>query len=998
MKFNFGKLRVLLLFLCMAISGLSVAQEVTISGKVTDASSQEPLIGVTIIINGTTDGTISDFDGNYRISAQKGQELIFSFIGYASQTIVVADQTSLNIGLEVDTRGLDEVIVIGYGTTKKEDLTGAIQTVSSSDFKQGAITSPQDLLNGKVSGVQITSGGGAPGSGTTIRIRGGSSLSASNDPLIIIDGVPLDNGDVSGMRNPLNAINPTDIETFTVLKDASATAIYGSRASNGVILITTKTGSKTGLHIEYNGNISVNDPTKTIAILSPEQYRELLPTVFPDNANLMGEANTRWMDEILSASVSTDHNVSLSGTIGDDLPFRASIGYNNSNGILETSEMERTTGSINLTPTFFDDQLRVNVSLKGMSIKNRFADTGAIGNAVRMDPTQMVRGETYSAFGGYYTWLDNSGTPIDIAPDNPLAMLNQKHDESDVTRFIGNLKLDYTLPFLPEMRATLNMGADFSKGEGDVVTDPMAAFDLAAYNRGGAVSTYEQKKENKILDFYLNYAKELPTLASRLDAMVGYSWQQYWYSDETEANFNEANADGDYTRDAYNLQKEENYLVSFFGRVNYVYQDKYLLTFTLRNDGSSRFSEDNRWGWFPSVALGWNMKKESFLAEKDWLSVLKLRLGYGITGQQDVNQNYGYFGVYNRGLSTASYVFHNPTGSSYDRVVYNTLRPQAYDENLKWEETTTYNIGIDYGFLNNRIYGSLEFYLRETNDLLNTIPIPAGSNLSNELLTNVGSLENKGVELSINADVIETNDWSWSVGANVTYNKNEITKLTQVDDPNYLGVLTGDIDGGTGNTVQIHQIGSAANSFFVYEQIYDVDGTPIQGAYVDRNGDGTVNENDLYVYKNKAPKVMLGLNTSVTYKNWDFSASGRANLGQYVYDNISSNGAFYNRLQTNGQYISNIVDDIYNTEFQSDEFFSDYYVQNASFFRLDNVTLGYRFNNVMNNKMNVRVYGSVDNVFVVSPYDGIDPEIESGIDNNIYPRPRIFMMGVNVSF
>ncbi|PWD99287.1 SusC/RagA family TonB-linked outer membrane protein [Marinilabilia rubra] len=1000
MKKQFNFYKILFLFLGLGLFISASAQEITVTGTVTDADNGEPLPGVTVVIKGTQQGAITQPDGTYSVQAPEEAVLAFSFIGYKTSEVAIDGQNVINVGLRPDVLGLEEVVVIGYGVSKKKDLTGSVQTVSADDFNQGSITSPQQLMNGKVAGVQITDGGGAPGSGTTIRIRGGSSLSASNDPLIIIDGVPIDNEDVSGMRNPLNVVNPNDIETFTVLKDASATAIYGSRASNGVILITTKKGKTGELKIDYTGKMSVHQPTEMVDVVDAGQYREMLGKFFPENTNLMGDASTDWQDEIYETAISTDHNIAFSGTVKDALPFRASVGYNNSNGILKKSSMERVTAALNLNPSFFGDHLRINTSLKGMSIKNNFSNEDAIGDAIAMDPTQPIKADEYDRFGGYYAWTNASGNPNNIAPQNAVARINQRTDLSMVQRFVGNFQADYKFHFLPELRANLNVGMDYSKSEDDggVQTPANAAWDTEAFLRGGAYSHYAQEKRNELLDFYLQYTKPLDDIDSRIDVMGGYSWQHFWRNNEDEAYFNEADSEGSFVRDPYNLTKTENYLVSFFGRLNYVFKEKYFLTFTLRNDGSSRFSEENRWGLFPSMALAWNISDEAFLEQSSAVSNLKLRLGYGVTGQQNIGSDYGYFGTYRTGQPTAQYVYYNPQSGNYVKIPVTTLRPEGYDKNLKWEETTTYNVGLDYGFMNDRIYGSLDVYLRKTEDLLNEIPVPAGANLTNQLFTNVGNLENKGFEISLNTIPYESNDFTWELGANFTYNENEITKLTQVDDPNYLGVQHGGISGGTGNNIKIHQVGQPAGSFFVYEQVYDADGRPLEGVYVDQNEDGQINESDLYVAGSASPKYIIGLNTSLRYKNWDLSVSGRANLDMYVYNNMASNGAFYNKLQVNGNFLNNIHSDIYNTGFYDPNYFSDYYVQNASFFRLDNVTLGYNVNDLLNSGLKIRVYGSVDNVLVVSEYDGIDPEISDGIDNNMYPRPRTYMMGVNVSF
>nr|WP_319399348.1 TonB-dependent receptor [uncultured Carboxylicivirga sp.] len=991
-----------LLFLFLAIfSFLNIhAQEMTVTGVVTDSDDGMPLPGVTVAIKGTTTGTITTPDGAYSLKAQKGQTLIFSFIGYKNVESIISDQTQINISLEADVIGMEEVVVIGYGTSKKKDLTGSIQTVSADDFNQGVVSSPQQLINGKVAGVQITDGGGAPGEGATIRIRGGSSISASNDPLIIVDGVPLDNNGINGMRNPLNVVNPNDIETFTVLKDASATAIYGSRASNGVILITTKKGKAGGMKIDYAGTFSVATPASKLDILSADEYRDVLTEKFPSNTNLLGEGNTDWQDEIYRTAVSTDHTVALSGMIVDNLPYRFSAGYNLTNGILDESSMDRKTLALNVNPSFFDDHLRVNISAKGMFIKNNFSNQDAVGAAVSFDPTRTAMLPGYEAYGGYYAWVRSDGSPNSNAPSNPRALIDQKMDKSLVNRFVGNAQFDYKFHFLPDLRANLNLGYDYSEGkdDGGVQVMPGAAWDTEAYLRGGAYNNYMQYKKNELLDFYLQYTKALPSIDSRFDVMGGYSWQHFWAQDKSASWFNLPNDKDEFVRDVENTNRYENYLVSFFGRINYVLSEKYYLTFTLRNDGSSKFSKDNRWGLFPSAAAAWSIKDESFLSESGVISTLKLKVGYGVTGQQDIGTNYGYFGTYTSGQPYARYIYYNSSTGSYDKVPFVTIRPNGYDANLKWEETTTYNVGFDYGFLNDRISGTIDLYKRVTDDLLNQIPVPAGANLTNELVTNVGSLENKGVEFTVNALAIDKGDFKWNIGANVTYNKNEITKLTSVDDPDYLGVMTGGISGGTGNMIQIQQVGKPANSFFVYQQVYDANGKPIEGVYMDRNEDGEFNESDLAAYQQAAPKVMLGLNTSLSYKNWDLSIVGRANLGQYVYNNMASSRGWYNSMQISGEYLNNLHTDVLNTNFNTAQYFSSYYVQKASFFRMDNITLGYDVSDVLNNKMKMRVYTSVNNAFVISGYEGMDPEVNGGIDNNIYPRPRTFLLGVNVTF
>ncbi|MGL5227293.1 MAG: SusC/RagA family TonB-linked outer membrane protein, partial [Bacteroidales bacterium] len=863
-------------------------------------------------------------------------------------------------------------------------------------ISRGVATSPQDLLQGKTPGVVVTSAGGAPGSGATIRIRGGSSLTASNDPLVVIDGVPVDNSGISGVSNPLSTVHPNDIESFTVLKDASATAIYGSRASNGVILITTKRGGsglKGGqkVRVNYDGNVRVNTRAKSVDVLSGDQFREAMQEYWgdvPQAIALMGQDNTDWQDQIFRTSVSTDHNVSVSGA-GRNLPYRVSVGFTADNGILKTSHMDRTTLSVALSPTFFDQHLRVNLNAKGMYIKNRFADQGAIGAAVVFDPSQPVYSDNFgSGIGnGYFSWLRPTETGFlfnDIATINPLALLDQRKDVSEAYRSLGNAQFDYKFHFLPDLKANLNLGYDVSKSDGSVNIFENSPLSYKENNKNGTGqrNRYDQYKYNLLLDFFLNYNKEFKSIMSRLDVMAGYSWQHFYRKEnsKTTTYLGEETYSSDF--------KTENYLVSFFGRLNYTFMDRYLLTFTLRNDNSSRFSKDNRSGVFPSVALAWKMTEEPWLRDQDIVSDLKLRAGYGITGQQDIYSDYPYLARYTAELGYALY----PMGG----VGYvPPLRPDGYDPNIKWEETKTFNVGFDYGFFDQRISGTFDYYYRDTKDLLNKIPVPAGSNLTNEIITNVGSMTNRGIEFSINTKPIVSKDWNWDLGFNVTYNENKITKLNLSSDPNYY-VATGGISGGTGQTVQAHKVGYPAYSFYVYEQVYDKDGNPLEGVYVDRNRDGVINDADKFIMHNPAPKVTMGLTSKLLYKNWDFSFSLRANVGNYVYDNLEAGNTNSSGFYNSNQFLNNML--ARGTYFKNPQYMSSYYVRNASFLRCDNITLGYSFENISRAISNLRVYSTVQNPFVITKYSGLDPEVFGGIDNNVYPRPISVMVGASISF
>jgi iron complex outermembrane receptor protein len=966
---------------CLLFVPAMVLGQRTITGKITDSETGEGMPGATIIVVDLFTGTYSDGDGNYSIALPEGYDkLRVTYVGYAEVEQTVGSSNELNFTMKPGTT-LDEVMVIGYGKVKKEDATGAIQTVGEEFFNQGAITGPQELLAGKIAGVQIVQGSD-PGGGAAIRIRGGSSLSASNDPLIVIDGVPVANDGISGARNPLNIVNPNDIETFTVLKDASATAIYGSRASNGVILITTKKGALgKKIKVNYNGNFAVSNTTGKIDVLNGDEYRALITDQFGEGhpaVDLLGTANTDWQDQIYQTGIQNDHNINVSGGIGA-IPYRVSVGYTNKSGVLKTDGFNRGTAAINLSPGFLDNRLQINFNLKSMLTANQFANRGAIGSAVRFDPTQEIMDEG-NPYGGYYTWTQPNGNPNPIAPANPVALLNQRDDQSDVTRHIISGQIDYRFGFLPSLRANLNLGYDVANGEGSVNVPIDAAFQFADT---GLTQIYWQNKRNELLDFYLNYTEEFGDLD--VDVMGGYSWQHFFRQSYSYGT----NVAGTKIIQPEDTNTREYYLVSLFGRANLTFKDRYLFTFTLRQDGTSRFGPENRFGLFPAAALGVKIIDD----QPGAVNNIKLRLGYGVTGQQDIGGDfYPYLARYLSSFPNAQYQFGNQ--------FYTTLRPNGYDANIKWEETTTYNVGIDYAFLDNRISGAIEYYQRYTTDLLNFIPVPAGTNLTNFITTNVGDLENKGFEFSVNAIPYENkeNNAFWEIGLNMTLNRNKITRLTATEDPNYQGVFTGGISGGVGNTIQIHSVGYPANSFFVYSQVYDEAGIPIEGLFEDLNGDGQITPDDRYRFENPAPDVFFGLTSLFSYKDFEFSFAGRANLGNYMYNNVLSDGGNYNGLYNSTNFLGNIHGDYQSIDFSVPQYLSDHYIVDASFFRLDNVTAAYNFRNIMEGSNNIRVSLTAQNVFVITNYPGLDPEIFGGIDNNFYPRSRTILLGVNANF
>lgn len=999
----------LFLFFMMGILSVSTmyaqgGSSNVVNGTVLD-SNGESIIGASVLVKGSATGTVTDLDGKFQLNAPANATLVISYIGYKAQEVAVAGQKNITIRLADDSELLSEVVVIGYGTVKKDDATGSVVAIKAEEMNKGLTTTASDLLAGKVAGLNITSEGGEPGAKNVIRIRGGSSLSASNDPLIVIDGIPMNSDGPAGLSDPISALNPNDIETFTVLKDASATAIYGSRASNGVIIITTKKG-KAGqkLRVSYSGNVSFSQNQKKIEVLSGNELRNFLEERYSTLAEysnavaLLGESNTDWQDEIFRTGVNTDHNVSVFGSIGQYVPFRASIGYTNQNGTLKTSNFERVTGSISLTPSLLENHLNISVNAKGTYADITRADANSVGAATSFDPTQSVMSGN-SNYNGYFTWTDASGLPTTIATKNPLAMLEDKQDLSYARTFVGNTQFDYKLHFFPDLKFNLNLGLDYSDSNGKVVTDPNSALD---YANGGYNKRWTTTRKNELIDFYTQYVKDVTSIYSKFDVMGGYSWQHFHEEGvQTEERITKLGEDGlpEKVSDPRNW-KTEYYLVSFFGRFNYTLLDRYLMTFTLRSDGSSRFSEDNRWGLFPSLAAGWKMKEENFLKDVDVLSDLKLRLGWGITGQQNIGfGNYAYQAQYKLSEGQAYYLMgYNPDGSA---IWIPVLRPETYNPDLKWEKTYTSNVGVDFGFLNNRITGSLDYYYRKTKDLINEeTKVASGANFGEYVASNIGTLTNQGLEFSIQAKPIVTRDFTWDLGYNIAWNKSKITKLNLANDTS-VGKAQGWVGGDGGTYSQIHSVGHAPFSFYLYEQVYDENGKPLEGVYVDQNNDGVIDEKDKIFFKKPAPDVTMGFNSKWTYKQWDLGFNARVSLGNYVYNGVAASGAntSFSSIYSQG-FISNVRKSALETNFQSKQLLSSYYVQNASFLKLDNVTLGYTLPNIFGAGTSGRVFGSVQNLFTITPYDGLDPEItkNNGIDYELYPRSRSFIFGVNLNF
>lgn len=1004
MKKSMQKIMALFLgtFALMLLSITTFAQNV-ITGKVTDSKDGSPAAGVTVTVSGTKIATQTAADGTFRISApSKDAKLVFTSTEFNRLEVPANGQASLEVSLVQATQRLSEVVVIGYGSAKKKDLTGAIQNVTSKDFNKGQVTGAEQLIAGKVAGVSVTQSSGAPGAGSTIRIRGGASLNASNEPLIVIDGVPLTDGGggVAGSPSALSLINPNDIESFSVLKDASATAIYGSRASNGVILITTKKGKKGKPTFNFSSMTGLAQLIKKVDVMTADEVRSYVGThgTAADVAKL-GTANTDWQDLIFQTAMSTDNNFSVSGSAGK-MPYRISLGYLNQDGILKRGNLERISGSFSLSPRFFNDHLKVDINVKGTRSNSSFPNEGAISGAVYFDPTQSVYSGN-SKYGGYWEWLDPSSEKglIDLAGRNPLGLLEQQSNFGSSNRSIGNIQLDYKFHFLPDLRINFNAGYDLSYGYGAGYVSPNSASGYRRYKdsngkfHGGSISNYRQRNRNTIFETYLAYGKDFGKKGTRLDWILGTSYQDFL---STNYNFSDRTVDGTVVSTPnFPLDRPEARLLSYYSRLIYNLNGKYILTATVRRDGSSKFRKENRWGTFPSVALAWRIKNESFMKNSNLFSDLKLRVGYGITGQQDGIGYYDTKQFYTLGNGQALYQLgYNPDGTAKFDSIY---RPSGFYSNRKWEQTATTNLGIDFGFWNNRVTGSIDVYYKETKDLLNTIDVTAG-NFVNKVTANVGTLENKGIEFSLNTQPVRNNKVTWDLGVNVTYNQNEITKLTITDNPNFVGNQYGNVD--QFNQIQINSVGYSRGSFYAFQQVYDNNGKPIEGLYVDRNRDGAINEKDLYHYKAPDPNVFAGLSTSVTYKQWNAGFVMRGSFGNYIYNRVKSNSGQKNNIINKLGFINNGNPSVLETEFVGGGDLhtrSDYFIENGSFVKMDNAYVGYNVGKVFAGKASLRLNAAVQNVFIITKYSGLDPEV-GAIDGTVYPRPRTYTLGLNLEF
>lgn len=979
--------RSLLLVALFVIGCLQLmAQTRTIKGEVTDAQNGEALIGATVMVEGEKGGTVTDFDGNFSLQVSSSAKKIkVSYIGYIDKVLSVSD--NMKVKLESESKALADVVVIGYGTARKSDLTGSVATVKSKDFNKGLVSSPEQLINGKVSGVQIMSNSGSASAGSTIRVRGGASLNASNDPLIVLDGVPLEQGGISGnSSNFLSMINPSDIESMTVLKDASSIAIYGSRASNGVIIITTKKGQQGAVKVNFNTTNSMQTRAQMVDMLSRDEFVNVINQYGIDKQkSLLGNANTDWNDEVYRTAFGTDNNLSVSGSIDKWLPFRVSVGYYNQSGLVRKDNVERWTGNVVLTPSFFEDHLKLTINAKGTLNNNSFNNGGAVWAAATFNPTIPV----YSGndkYGGYNEALDADGYPVNAGVRNPRGLVDLYDSKSKVSRFIGSMDVDYKVHFLPDLKLHATVGADYAKGDGTIYVPGYAA---QAFNKDESLSGSDykygpQKNENRLLTLYANYAKYFENIKSNVDLTAGYDYQ-YWKS-TTPLYYTKSAAGTNLS--TVKASDYRHVMLSYYGRINYSFDGKYLLTATVRRDASSRFSKDTRWGTFPSVALGWTLTEEPWLKNQKVLSNLKLRASYGVTGQQEGIGNYNYLPLYTSSVTGAEALINGQYITTY--------RPEAYVENLKWETTTSWNFGLDFGFLNGRIGGAIDFYTRKTKDLLASVPTAAGTNFSKTILTNVGNVDSKGIEVSLNATPIQTKDWEWNLSYNFTWQDMKVKNLSLTKGGSQTNVKVGpSIDA---YQFQVLSEGYEPYMFYVYHQLYDSKtGKPIEGAYADLNNDGEINDADLYRYHSPAPKYIMGLSTSLRYKQLTLGMSFRANIDNYVYNGMGMSTGAFETVSYNNSQLNNLNTSFLKTGFKTRQYLSDYYVENASFLKLDNLSLSYNVGKI-NKWASLTVSAMVQNVFTITGYSGTDPEVPNGMDNSFYPRPRTYSVSLGLQF
>ncbi|MFB6278934.1 MAG: SusC/RagA family TonB-linked outer membrane protein [Salinibacter sp.] len=994
MRYRSSILTLVLLGLALCV-GTAAAQEQEITGTVTSADDNAPLPGANVSVPGTTIGTATDAQGAYALSVPSDADsLRFSFVGFRAQTVAIAGRTTIDVALVPAARQIEELVVVGYGQQEQEKVTGSYSQVDTASFNRGSFTSPAQLISGKVPGLSITPSGGAPGASSTIRIRGASSVNADSSPLFVVDGVPISNEGNQASRNPLNFLNPSNIKSVNVLKDASATAIYGARAANGVIIIETKGASEGTSRISYSGSASSSSVTDRVDVLGPDKFRQVVAKNAPGQLSRLGDARTDWQDRVDRTAFTHEHNLSFIRGY-EDSNIRLSLNYRDQQGTLHSSSTKRISTSLKYNQDFLDDALTIRTNLRGAKIDNSFAP-GVVGTSASFAPTQPIR-DPGSPYGGFFEYENP------LADKNPVAQLVLSRNNGQNYRSLGSIEGEYTIPFLTGLSARVKVAYDVQRGEREF----FASTDLRAFADTSSPGRLERRnfsRSKMLLDAFLSYDRDFDAISSSFSATAGYSWE------EQSAEFPEFYAENlsfdvlgpnstlpvSDTEDITSFVSEsQSRLISFFGRVNYTFKDRYIAKVSIRRDGSSRFGPEQRWGIFPSASVGWRINREPFLKDVDFLSNLKLRASWGQTGNQEIG-NFLYESLAEFGGPQAQVLF----GDEW----VTTLRPGPADPGIKWESTATYNVGIDYGFLDGRFTGAVEYYQKITDDLLFQKGVPGGSNLRDRVLTNIGSMRNTGIEASLNAQLIEGENFSYNFQVNAAKNSNEITDIPSISEG--AGIPTGGISGGVGNTIQIIQENEPINTFYVYEHKMNENGNP-RTDRVDHNGDGTINGVDMYVDQDKngqitsadlvagespQPSWTFGHTSRATYRGLDLSFTLRAELGNHVYNNVASNYGHFARLRSFSP--SNVQKSVLTTQFQQPQYFSDYYVEDASFLRMDNISLGYTFDAIPGVSQ-LRVYGTVANVFVLTGYSGPDPEV-SGIDNNLYPRSRTYTAGINL--
>ena len=996
--------------------GISVSAQggYTVSGTVEDA--QGPVAGASVIEQGTSNGTATGPEGGYSLTVSSPDSpVVFSCLGYAS-VVYDASQVPSTVMLKEDSQYLKEVVVIGYGTVKKDDMTGSISAIKADGLNRGAVVNTQDMLKGRVAGLLVTPGDGGPGSGARIRIRGSASLNASNDPLIVIDGVPVASGAAGGMSNPLDLLNPNDIESFSVLKDASAAAIYGSRASNGVILITTKKGVGSRPKVSYSGSFSVQQNSETVPVMTARELSRFYTGLYPADtsvgavvADLLKGSDTDWQSLIFRTAFATEHSVSIYGNYRQRMPYRASVAYTGQQGTLKRSDYNRGTADLSLSPNFLDKHLTLDINAKGVYTFSNYTNSVVIGSAAFYNPTQDPYWRNadgtidYTTTNGYWNYGNGRGkdfSPNVLVGPSPLSRLYDDISNAGTLRFIGRVGLDYKVHGFEALKFNVSAGLDIAQTDSFNGSRPgsfQAYGDTSNLGIGSYTKGYNLSR-SQVFEAYANFNETWGIHG--LDVVAGYSWQNNYWASRSVGYLNVTNEiklnPGETPESRYLWYRNENFLVSFYGRINYSLDSRYVFTFTARGDGSSKFAKDHKWGFFPSGAFAWNIKHEPFLKDVAEVSTLKFRVSVGQTGQQDGIGDYVHFARYN--LSNDPFHMYN-MGLEF----FHMLTPQAYDPSIRWETTTTYNLGVDFGFFKERLTGSIDAYLRDTKDLLNSVQIPMGSNFGNKLMTNIGSIRNKGLEIALNGIPVQTPSWSLQIGVNGTFQDTKFTRLNATDDPGYY-IETGSISRGTGNFLCRQMVGYAPYTYYAYQQKYDSDGKPLQNQFVDRNKDGSITEADRYMTgKSAMPKFYYGLNLKLTYMDWDFGLNGHGSAGTWVFNDFKSSNSTAH-IDVNAGNLPNQARLVKKTGFtapnSSQQWYSDYFIENASFFRLDDINFGYTFRAIGRWETDIRLGLGVQNVFILTGYSGMDPEVisENGIDNTIWPRPRTYSLRLNVNF